>query len=54
MPALANASAATRVATLCKRNVFIVDHLSVRFIRHRARLSPTSPNAQARQVLPPI
>jgi hypothetical protein len=29
MPALANANAATRVATLCKRNVFIVDCLSI-------------------------
>ena len=32
MPALANASAATRVATLCKRNVFIVDCLSVHLL----------------------
>ena len=32
MPALANASAATRVATLCKRNIFIVDCLSVHLL----------------------
>jgi uncharacterized protein YbjT (DUF2867 family) len=32
MPVLASASVATRVTTLRKRNVFIVDYLSVRFV----------------------
>jgi hypothetical protein len=32
LPALANASAATRVTILCKRNVFIVDCLSVHLL----------------------
>jgi hypothetical protein len=52
MPALANASAATRVATLCKRNVFIVDHLSVRFVGHRCTVRPLAKVGQV--VLLPI